>query len=164
MWGTATIKKLHCCCPSCKVVNPWQKTQPNPRAWKSKDGVTLSLHWNQAYHIKNSPSSCCSCRRCFVPGLFFPRTACVKSLSLDQQMPWSSLWNRKVKIHFSVTTEFQKYQILQQHKGCRIHETSTAWRTCSYNNYVFVWLPAWTPALTSNELLRIFLESIFNPT
>lgn len=30
--------------PSCKVVNPWQKTQLNRRAWKSKDGITLNLH------------------------------------------------------------------------------------------------------------------------
>lgn len=38
-WGTAMIKKQHCCCPSCKVVNPWQKTQPNPRAWSQNLGL-----------------------------------------------------------------------------------------------------------------------------
>lgn len=82
-WGKGMIKEQHCCCPSCKVVNPWRETQPNPRAWKPKTGITLSLHWNQAYHRRTSPLSSCSCRRCFVLGLFFPCTACIKSLSLD---------------------------------------------------------------------------------
>lgn len=78
-------------------------------------------------------------------------------------MPWSSLWNCKVKIYSSVNAEFQKHQILQEHEGCRItwDQHSLKNLLTQVNNHVFVWLPAWTPALTSSELLQIFLESIF---